>query len=119
MDRNTQGFPSACDINLEIEELPIRFSLFDLYSWSWFWSYKRYKIIFPSGPYFRLLSCSAVLNKEKQNKDEWLLVISVDLEYDKLAENTVTLVVPWRRNCERISFAVLQNPPASVAIKME
>jgi hypothetical protein len=115
MERITNGF--RCEIN--VQELPIRFSLFDLYSWSWFWLYKKYRIEFPSGPNFRLLSCSAVLEKETREKAEWLLIIRVDHLCEYRTDNSVTLVVPWRRECERISFAVMPTPQSDVTIKTE
>lgn len=118
MERSTQGLP-ACEMNWEIEEIPIRFSLFDLYSWSWFWSYKRYRVKFPNGPHFKILRCSAILNKETKDKDEWILLVSVDFNCETVVDNSVVLVIPCRRNSERVSFSVLQNPPVGVTIKIE
>lgn len=115
------------DIELEVTELPLRFSLFDWFSWSWLWRYKRYEIVFlircPPGCQYQLESCQAMPKShiEGETKEVWWLLSNFTLvNTDRRISNEITLTVPFSKTCERISFITIPNPKAiAVAIKTQ
>lgn len=115
------------NINLEVSELPIHFSFFDLYSWWFFWSYKKYLVKFmidcETGYFYRLQECVALPKPQMYGggKDEWWLLTHFTKEENITSPplNHVTLTIPCSKTCERINFIAIPNPPKSVAIAIK
>lgn len=114
------------DVELDATELPIPFSLFDLYSWWFFWSYKRYRIVFritaASKEPYRLDSCSAFPKPhiEGETKEEWWLLANFSkIESERAVINQITITIPYSKQCNRINFVTIPNPPKSMAIAIK
>jgi hypothetical protein len=114
------------DVELDATELIIPFSFFDLYSWWFFWSYKRYKIVFkintPAKEFYRLDSCSAVpkAHIEGETKEEWWLLANfTKMSSDCAFVNQITITIPYSKQHNRITFVPILNPPKSMAIAIK
>lgn len=117
---------SPADVELDATELKIPFSFFDLYSWWFFWGYKRYQIVFKintqSKESYRLDSCSAVpkAHIDGETKEEWWLLANfTKISTDCTFVNQITITIPYSKQCNRIHFVPILNPPKSMAIAIK